>query len=203
MIVVNVATSSESSVACSVPDRTVTDAPSSSRMPATSSSGVTPSSAAACTASSSPSLSSSAWAVGMSKIANVAPPSELSSPYLAMPTISYCWAGPSAATPIRSPSARFSSSATASSIATSLAPDGQRALDEVERVEAVVLGRRVDAERERRRAAGVDRLAVRLDQLGLEVGHRAGRHLDAVDAADLLEDVLRDRRRAATARPRS
>ncbi len=125
MMLVNVATSSESSLACSAPDRTVTDVPSSSRMLATSSAGATPSCAATCTESSSPSLSRSAWAVGMSKMANVAPPSELTSPYLAMPTISYSWAGPRAATPIRSPMARFSSSATPSSIATSSAPDGQ------------------------------------------------------------------------------
>ncbi len=126
MMLVNVATSSESSLACSVPDRTVTDVPSSSRMRATSSSGATPSCAAACTASSLPSLSRSAWAVGTSKMANVAPPSELRSPYLATPTISYSRAGPRAATPTRSPTARFSSSATPSSIATSSAPDGQR-----------------------------------------------------------------------------
>jgi hypothetical protein len=125
MMFVNVVTSAESSLACSVPDRTVTDVPSSLRMRATSSSGATPSCAAACTESSSPSLSRSAWAVGTSKMANVAPPSELTSPYLAIPTISYSRAGPRAATPIRSPTARFSSSATPSSIATSLAPDGQ------------------------------------------------------------------------------
>ena len=59
-------------------------------------------------------------------MANVAPPSELSSPYLAIPTISNSWAGPSAATPIRSPMARLSSSATPSSIASSPEPDGQR-----------------------------------------------------------------------------
>ena len=58
-------------------------------------------------------------------MANVAPPSELTSPYFAIPTISNSWAGPSAATPIRSPTARFSSSATPSSIATSSEPDGQ------------------------------------------------------------------------------
>ena len=95
-------------------------------MRATSSSGATPSSAAACTASSSPSLSRSVWAVGMSKMANVAPPSELTSPYRAIPTISNSWAGPRAATPIRSPMARLSSSATPSSIASSPEPDGQR-----------------------------------------------------------------------------
>ena len=126
MIVVNIATSSESSLACSAPDRTVTESPSSRRRLATSSSGATPSSADACTASSSPSLSRSVWAVGTSKMANVAPPSELRSPYLAIPTISYSRAGPRAATPTRSPTASPSSSATPSSIASSLAPLGQR-----------------------------------------------------------------------------
>ena len=126
MMVVNVAISSESSVACSDPDRTVTDDPTSSLIRRTSSSGATPASAATCTASSSPFLSSSAWAVGMSKMANVALPRLLRSPYFATPTISYCLAGPSAATPIRSPGASFSSSATRSSIATSFPPDGQR-----------------------------------------------------------------------------
>ena len=67
------------------------------------------------------------------------------------------------------------------------------AVDEVERVEAIVLGRRVDAEGEGWGASRVDRLTVRLEQLGLEVGHRTGRHFDTVDATDLLEDVLRDR----------
>ena len=193
MIVVNVATSSESSLACSVPDRTVTDVPSSSRMRVTSSSGATPSSAAACTASSSPSLSRSAWAVGMSKMANVAPPSELSSPYRAIPTISNSWAGPRAATPIRSPSGEVL--VVGDPLVDRELPRARRpaALDEVERIEAVVLGRGLDAEREGGGASRVDRLAVRLEQLGLEVGHRAGRHLDAVDVPDLLEDVLRDR----------
>ena len=50
----------------------------------------------------------------------------------------------------------------------------------------------VDAEGEGRGASGVDRLAVRLEQLGLEVVHRAGRDLDAVHFPDLLEHVVRD-----------
>ena len=58
---------------------------------------------------------------------------------------------------------------------------GPAALDEVERVEAVVLGRCLDPERERRRAARVDRLTVRSQQLRLEVLNRAGGDLDAVD----------------------
>ena len=65
--------------------RTVTSSPSSAWIRCVSCSGVVPSAAAAWTASSWPSLSSSFCAVGTSKIANVAPPIELRSPYLAMP----------------------------------------------------------------------------------------------------------------------
>ena len=126
MIVVNVAISLDCSSASSTPVRTVTSPPSSDRIRCVSCSGVVPSAAAAWTASSSPSLSSSFCAVGTSKIAKVAPPIELRSPYLAIPTISNSCAGPSAATPIRSPSFRSSSSATPSSIATSPPPLGQR-----------------------------------------------------------------------------
>ena len=42
-------------------------------------------------------------AVGMSKTANVAPPSESTPPNFAMPVIVNCWIGPCAATPIVSP----------------------------------------------------------------------------------------------------
>ncbi len=104
----------------------MTSLPSSDWIRCVSCSGVVPSAAAAETASSLPSLSSSFWAVGTSKIAKVAPPMELRSPYLAIPTIVKSCAGPSAATPIRSPSSRSSSPATPSSIATSWAPRGQR-----------------------------------------------------------------------------
>ena len=126
MMVVNVAISLDCSFASSTPVRTVKSLPSTDRISCVSCSGVVPSAAAACTASSWPSLSSSLCAVGMSKIAKVAPPIELRSPYLAMPTISNSWAGPSAATPIRSPISRSSSPATPSSIATSVPPFGQR-----------------------------------------------------------------------------
>ena len=126
MIVVKVAISPEASSASSTPVRTVTSSPSSASIRLASSAGETPSSAAAWIASSCPCLSSSACAVGTSKIAKVAPPSELSSPYFATPTIRYCVAGPSAATPMRSPRAKSSSSARPSSITTSSPPDGQR-----------------------------------------------------------------------------
>ena len=126
MIVVKVAISPESSSACSTPVRTVTSAPSSPSIRRASSSAGTPSAAATWTASSCPSLSSSFCAVGMSKMANVAPPSELRSPYLAMPTTRYRRAGPSAATPTRSPRDRSSSSATPSSTTTSSPPEAHR-----------------------------------------------------------------------------
>ena len=126
MIVVNVAISLDSSFACWTPVRTVKSLPSSDWICCVSCSGVVPSAAATVTASSWPSLSSSSCAVATSKIANVAPPIELRSPYLAIPTIVNCCAGPSAATPIRSPSSRSSSPATPSSTATSVPPLGQR-----------------------------------------------------------------------------
>ena len=128
-------------------------------------------------------------------MAKVAPPIELRSPYLAMPTISNSSARPRAATPMRSPTARFSSSATPSSTADLAVARGPAALDQVQRVEAVVLRRGLDAERERRRAAGVHGVAVGLEQLRLEVLDRAGGDLDAVDITHVLECVVRDRRR--------
>ena len=76
-----------------------------------------------------------------------------------------------------------------------VAAAGPAALDEVERVEAVVLGRGLDAEGERRRAAGVDRLAVRAAAASSGSPDRAGGDLDAVDLADAVERLLRDRRR--------
>ena len=203
MIVVKVAISLDSSFACSTPVRTVTSLPSSAWIRCVSCSGVVPSAAAAWTASSWPSLSSSCCAVGTSKIANVAPPIELRSPYLAIPTIVNSCAGPSAATPIRSPSCEVLVVGDALVDGDLAAAARPAALDEVERVEAVVLGRGLDAERERRRAAGVDRLAVRPQQLRLEVLNRARRDLDAVDAADALERLLGDRRRLRPTRPRS
>ena len=64
---------------------------------------------------------------------------------------------------------------------------GPAALDEVEWVEAVVLRGGLDAEREGRRAAGVDLLPVRPQELRLEVLDGAGGDLDAVDRANPLE----------------
>ena len=126
MIVVKVAISLDCSSACSTPVRTVTSLPSSAWIRCASSSGVVPSAAAAWTASSWPSLSSSSCAVGTSKMANVALPSELSSPYLATPTIRNPAPGRARRRRCGRRAARSSSSATPSSTATSSPPLGQR-----------------------------------------------------------------------------
>ncbi len=74
-------------------------------------------------------------------------------------------------------------------------PLGPRALDEVERVEAVDLGAGLDAEAEAGCALGVDRLAVGADDLrvGL-VRDRAGRGLDVRERGDLIDHRLVDGR---------
>ena len=172
-------------------------------MRVTSSSGVTPSSAAACTASSSPSFSRSAWAVGMSKMANVAPPSELSSPYRAIPTISNSCAGPRAATPIRSPRARLSSSATPSSIASSSEPDGQRPSTRLSGLKRSYSGAvSMPNANEGAPPVSIDSPSGLSSLVWKSVTEPAA-DFDAVDVPDLLEDVLRDRSGLATARPRS
>jgi hypothetical protein len=74
--------------------------------------------------SSLPSLSSSSWAVGTSKIASVAPPMETSA-NSAIPEISKLRTGPRAATRIMSPTPNPSFSAVARSIAIWLRPTGQ------------------------------------------------------------------------------
>ena len=133
-------------------------------------------------------------AVGRSKIASVAPPSELTPPNLTMPTIRNRSTGPRVSTPIVSPTAkcfvvrglrvdrdlvrRRSASAPAVSD---------------ERVEALV-ALRVDAEREVRRAAVRDHLAVAVDELRL-VGDAALGDGDAGQAAH----ARRAATRAATA----
>ena len=68
-------------------------------------------------------------------------------------------------------------------------------LDEIERIEAVVLRAVSIPNARRRRATGVDRLAVRLQQLRLEVLNRPCRDLDTVDLRGLRERLLGDRRR--------
>ena len=65
---------------------------------------------------------------------------------------------------------------------------GPAALEQVQRVEDGVLGRRVDPEPEARRAVRVDRLAVVPDDLRVRlVVDAAHRELDRVEAADLVE----------------
>ena len=96
---------SASAAACSEPVCTSAVDGTSGVSAVTSSSGVTPSVAATEIESKFPSFWKRACAVGTSNTANVAPPSESSEPNLAMPVISYCFTGPSAATPIVSPTA--------------------------------------------------------------------------------------------------
>ena len=195
MIVVKVAISPDSSSACSTPVRTVTSEPSSAWIRRVSSSGVTPSSAATWTESSCPSLSSSFWAVGTSRIANVAPPIELRSPYLAIPTISELLGRADRGDADLVAELQVLALGHALVDRDLTVAGRPAALDEIERVEAVVLGIGLDPEGEGRRAAGLDRLPVGPQQLGLEVQQRAGGHLDAVDGPDAVERLLRDRRR--------
>ena len=195
MIVVNVAISPASSSACSTPVRTVTSSPSSASIRRASSAGETPSSAAAWIASSCPSLSSSACAVGTSKMAKVALPSELRSPYLAIPTIRNCRAGPSAATPTRSPSARSSSSATPSSTTTSSPSAGQRPSTRLRGLKRSYSG----AVSRPNASDGASPLLISspsaVSSFVLEVRDGAGRHFDAVDRAHAVEQLLGDGRR--------
>ena len=88
----------------------------------TSCSGVVPSLAATEIESKWPSFAKSFCAVGTSKTANVAPPIESTDPNLAMPVISYCSTGPSAATPIVSPTPKLSFLAVLASMTTCFAP---------------------------------------------------------------------------------
>ena len=128
-------------------------------------------------------------------MANVALPIELRSPYLAIPTISYSLAGPTAATPMRSPISKLSLSATPSSTATSPSPDGQRPSTRLRGLKRSYWGS-VSIPKANAGAPPVSIVvAVRLQQLGLEVLHRARSHRDAVDLTHPLERVLGDRRR--------
>ncbi len=95
-------------------------------MSAMSSVGVDPSVPATEIASNCPSRSKSAWAVATSKIANVAVPSDLTSPYWAMPTTSKSCLGCRVEIATVSPSAKSSRSAVPASSTTSPSPSGQR-----------------------------------------------------------------------------
>ena len=204
MIVVNVAISLDSSSACSAPVRTVTSIAELGLDPLRRAArGVTPSAAATWHRVELALLVEQLCAVGMSKIANVAPPSELRSPYLRD--------ADDRRTPVPARAPRRRSGRRPRGPRRRRRPRRPRPrrrrrpapLDEVQRIEAVVLRRGLDPERERRRATGVDRLAVRLQQLRLEVLNRACRDLDTVDGPDMLERLLGDRRRLVPTRPRS
>ena len=103
--------------------------------------------------------------VGMSKIANVALPSESTSPNFAIPTSSNRCFGRSVATWTVFPSSNPSRSTTPASSTTSSGAARPASLEEVERVEARQLRRAVDAEAEARSSLRVDRLAVAADDL--------------------------------------
>ena len=165
-------------------------------MSATSSSGVVPSAAATEIASYCPSRSKSFCAVATSKIANVAVPIDSTLPYFAIPTTSKSCFGCSVEISIDSPIPKSSRSAVPASTTTSPSPSGQRPFEQVERVEARVLGRRVDPEAEARGAVRVHRLAVVGDDLRVElVVDAAHRQPDRVEPADVVEERRLDRRR--------
>ena len=124
MIVVKVPISLDCSSASSTPVLTVKSSPSSSSIRLVSCSGVVALARRRLHRVEQPFLVEEPWAVRTSKIAKVTPPSELTSPYLAMPTISNGRDLASAATPIRSPICRSSSSATPASTTTSPSPRG-------------------------------------------------------------------------------
>ena len=126
MKVVNSAMSSELSCASSAPDLTCASAGSSGWMSEISSAGVEPSTPATEIASYWPSRSKSVCAVATSKIANVALPSDLTSPYCAIPTTSKSCFGFSVEIAIVSPSAKSSRSAVPASTTTSRSFSGQR-----------------------------------------------------------------------------
>ena len=113
-----------SALACSAPVRTCVVEGSSGSIASSSLACETPL-AAETEMASKPSLSSRRWAVGTSKIANVAPPSESRSPYLAMPVIRKGSTGPLAATRTVSPTPNCSFPAVSLSITTSPGPEAQ------------------------------------------------------------------------------
>ena len=132
--------------------------------------------------------------MGTSKIANTVPPIELSSPYLAIPTSSNSCAGPSAATPIRSPSRSSSSSATPSSTTTSPLPLGQRPSTRLSGLK-------------RSNSGAVSMPNARDGAPPVSISSPSGRSsfvwksetdpvaISTLDRADSLERLLRDRRR--------
>ena len=71
-------------------------------------------------------MCSSVCAVGIVKTANVAPPSDSTSPNLAMPTMWNFRTGPSAATPIVCPTSKWSFFAVSGSMTTSFGAAAQR-----------------------------------------------------------------------------
>ena len=128
-------------------------------------------------------------------MAKVAVPRELTSPNLAIPVTSKSCFGWSVEIWIVSPTCVVLPVRRAGVDHYLAVPLGPRALDEVERVEAVDLGAGLDAEAEAGCALGIDRLAVGADDLrvGL-VRDRAGRGLDVRERGDLIDHRLVDGR---------
>jgi len=108
------------------PVRTCAVGGSSGRTCATSWSGVTLGLPARPIESSLPCLRKTRWAVGRSKIAIVAPPSELRPPKRMSPVMWNRSRGPRASTPIESPTSKCLVEAVFVSIAISCGPFGQR-----------------------------------------------------------------------------
>ena len=147
--------------------------------------------AATAISSSWPTFLNSRCAVGRSKPASVAPPIVRPELNWTMPETFRCWTGPSACTPIVSPTAKSSFDAVSLSITTS-SVFGHDALEQRERVEHRVAVR--DREAEVRRAAEDDRLPVVADELRRVRVDAALRLRDAGKRADLREQRLVERR---------
>ena len=133
-------TSSLSFFACEAAVRTVAVGGSTGLISLTSFDGATPDLPAMRMSSSFPSFWNSRWAVGRSKIAIVAPPIEETEANFATPLIRNGRSGPSAATPIVSPTANCLSSAVFLSIATWPDPEGQRPLTSFSGLKRVSVG---------------------------------------------------------------
>ena len=114
--------SAASSDACCCPESACAPGGRISRTSDRSCWSVTPGFDATAISSSRPSFSNSRWAVGRSKPARVAPPIERLEPNSTIPEMRSRSTGPSTCTPISSPIAKSSLSATPESITTSSGP---------------------------------------------------------------------------------
>jgi hypothetical protein len=118
----NSSVSSESDCACSPPLKTCASGGRTSSTSPMSCSSETPGFAATAISSSLPTFLNSRWAVGRSKPARVAPPIVRPELNWTMPETRTRSTGPSACTPMVSPTSKSSSAAVSLSIATSFGP---------------------------------------------------------------------------------